>query len=203
MQRLYKMIVSLMISMILIVGLVVTSFADESPTALYDEWSSNLKQYTQEICAEYDVDYPLVLAIIYNESRFQSGAIHKNDNGTTDYGLMQVNEVNYQWLYENIGIDSMSELLDDKIGIRCGVALLSYHINAAGNETLGLLRYQVGEGAYRRMIKRGKYSNDTYERVVEYWNEYTEYLKEPEQTKQDSIWERLQIKWDYNTISQN
>ena len=63
------------------------------PIETYQNWSDDLKSYTQTVCDEYDVDYSLALGVIYNESRFQSSLTHLNSNGTTDYGLMQVNEI--------------------------------------------------------------------------------------------------------------
>jgi len=173
MQRLLKAIYSTVFSFAIITVMCFTVLADgSSPIDLYDEWSVELKQYTQQLCTKYEVDYSLVLAIIYNESRFQSELVHENNNGTKDYGLMQVNEINFEWLYDNLGIESMDSLLVDEVGLECGVALLAYHIEAAGSTELGLLRYQVGAGQFNRMINQGQYSNDTYEQVVDYWNEY-------------------------------
>ena len=68
------------------------------PVETYQSWSDELKSYTQSVCDEYNVDYSLALGVIYNESRFQSGLTHVNSNGTVDYGLMQVNEVNFDYL---------------------------------------------------------------------------------------------------------
>lgn len=134
-----------------------------------------LKEYAKEICLEYDVDCSLVLAVIYNESRFQSGLTHLNSNGTTDYGLMQVNEVNYQFLHKGLGINSMSELLQDEVGIKCGVYLLSYHKQHTNDDSKALLRYQIGEGAYRRYMRSGRHTNSTHKKVWEYRNEFDVY----------------------------
>ena len=106
-----------------------------------------------------------------------------NSNGTTDYGLMQVNEVNFKYLNRTLGITSMNQLLDDRVGIRCGVHLLAYHKNATGNDSAALLRYQVGEGTYRKYTKRGKNTNDTHGRVWQYRNIYYEYLNQHNESK--------------------
>ena len=73
------------------------------PVETYQGWSDELKSYTQSVCDEYNVDYSLALGVIYNESRFQSGLTHVNSNGTVDYGLMQVNEVNFDYLNKTLG----------------------------------------------------------------------------------------------------
>ena len=158
----------------------------ESPIDTYESWKPELKQYTQQICAEYDVDYSLALAVIYNESRFQSGLTHKNSNGTIDYGLMQVNEVNFDFLQKTVGIKSMWDLLDDKVGIRCGVELLAYHKDYTGEDSSALLRYQIGEGKYRKYIKRGQYTNDTHSKVWQYRETYVEYLSSQNEINSES-----------------
>lgn len=150
----------------------------EDPIATYQEWPLYLRTYTEEVSKEYDVDHSLVLAVIYNESRFKSGLTHKNANGTIDYGLMQVNEVNFKYLNKTLGITSMNQLLDDRVGIRCGVHLLAYHKNATGNDSAALLRYQVGEGTYRKYVKSGKHTNDIHGRVWQYRDIYHEYLNQ-------------------------
>lgn len=196
MHSLFKRLCTAALSLGLIAGFAVEAFAEDSPIELYNEWDDELKRYTQEICTDYNVEYPLVLAVIYNESRFQSGLTHQNTNGTTDYGLMQVNEVNYEWLHENLDIDSMSDLLDDRVGIECGVALLAYHTEYTEDPALGLLRYQTGEGEYRRMVAREKYSNDTYEQVAQYWNEYKEHFYK---WKRYLIQNLARLKWERHT----
>ena len=89
-----------------------------------------------------------MLAIIYHESRFQAGATHLNTNGTTDWGLMQINDVCFSLLNRQLGIGSMNELLDPYKGIQAGCAILAYHLRYVGNEDDALLRYQVGAGNY-------------------------------------------------------
>lgn len=165
----------------------VLSYA-ESPIEIYDGWNQELKDYTAKICESYDVDYSLVLAVIYNESRFQSGKTHLNSNGTTDYGLMQVNEVNFDYLHKTIGINSMSDLLDDKTGIKCGVELLAYHKDFTENDSSALLRYQIGAGKYKKYQQSGRTTNDVHSRVLEIKDEYSEYLESQKQQTDSGIY---------------
>jgi len=134
----------------------------------YQGWSDELKSYTQSVCDEYNVDYSLALGVIYNESRFQSGLTHVNSNGTVDYGLMQVNKT--------LGIRSMSELLDDRTGIKCGVQLLAYHKQYTGNDSAALLRYQIGAGKYKQYLRKGRYTNQTHQQVLTYQSELASYM---------------------------
>lgn len=172
-----KRIIAACISTIMVACVTISAAADD-PIGTYDSWKPDLKEYTSQVCDEYGVDYSLALGVIYNESRFKSGLTHMNSNGTIDYGLMQVNEVNFKYLNKTLGITSMNQLLDDRVGIRCGVHLLAYHKNATGNDSAALLRYQVGEGTYRKYVKNGKHTNDTHGRVWQYRDVYHEYLNQ-------------------------
>ena len=178
----------------------VSGEAAGGPIDTYNEWDDSLKAYTKQVCEEYDVDYSLALAVIYNESRFQSGLTHKNTNGTTDYGLMQVNEVNYEYLHKTVGINSMRDLLNDKTGIRCGVELLAYHKDFTGEDSSALLRYQVGAGKYKKYRENGRYTNKTHSQVWQYKEIYSEYLTEQDQQNSESE-QTTPIQWDrFETI---
>ncbi len=194
-----KRIIAACISTIM-VACVTISVAADDPIGTYDSWKPDLKEYTSRVCDEYGVDYSLALGVIYNESRFKSGLTHMNSNGTIDYGLMQVNEVNFKYLNKALGITSMNQLLDDRVGIRCGVHLLAYHKNATGNDSAALLRYQVGEGTYRKYVKNGKHTNDTHGRVWQYRDIYHEYLNQTiAESKLDGFVKRDPIESILNT----
>lgn len=177
-----KRIIAAAASVIMVVCAAISVAADD-PIGIYESWSLDLKKYTEQVCDEYNVDYSLALGVIYNESRFKSGLTHLNTNGTIDYGLMQINEVNFKYLNKTLGITSMNQLLDDRVGIKCGIHLLAYHKDATGNDSAALLRYQVGEGTYKKYIKRCKYTNDTHGRVWQYRNIYHEYLNQHNESK--------------------
>lgn len=184
-----KRIIAACISTIMVACVAISAAADD-PIGTYDSWKPDLKEYTSQVCDEYGVDYSLALGVIYNESRFKSGLTHMNSNGTIDYGLMQVNEVNFKYLNKTLGITSMNQLLDDRVGIRCGVHLLAYHKNATGNDSAALLRYQVGEGTYRKYVKSGKHTNDIHGRVWQYRDIYHEYLNQNNESKLDGFVKR-------------
>ena len=194
-----KRIIAACISTIMVACVTISAAADD-PIGTYDSWKPDLKEYTSRVCDEYGVDYSLARGVIYNESRFKSGLTHMNSNGTIDYGLMQVNEVNFKYLNKALGITSMNQLLDDRVGIRCGVHLLAYHKNATGNDSAALLRYQVGEGTYRKYVKNGKHTNDTHGRVWQYRDIYHEYLNQTiAESKLDGFVKRDPIESILNT----
>ena len=73
----------------------------ESRYVLYDiQLSEELQHYTQDVCEEYGVSYPLVIAIMKKESGFLPDAV----SATNDYGIMQINGCNHEWLEGVLGI---------------------------------------------------------------------------------------------------
>lgn len=54
------------------------------------------QKYTWEWCQMLGLDYDLILALMYHESRFDVNAYSR----TNDIGLMQVNQGNKQWVNE-------------------------------------------------------------------------------------------------------
>ena len=135
---------------------------------LYNAWPDEYKQFVYAAAKAAGVSYELVLAIIHNESRFQAGATHVNTNGTTDWGLMQINDVCFSFVSRAVpSIQTKEDLLDPYKNIQAGCALLVYHMRATGyNEDLALLRYQLGEGAFATLLSKGETTTKTHTKVL-------------------------------------
>lgn len=58
--------------------------------------SDSLQRYIYEICADEGVPVTLALAMIEHESGFNPEVV----SSTNDYGLMQINAINHEWLEE-------------------------------------------------------------------------------------------------------
>lgn len=146
---------------------------------LHNDWGQEYKDYVFEKALENGVDPYIVFGIIYNESRYQTGVTNLNSNGSTDYGLMQINEVNFEYLHNSLAIESMDDLLDPYTNIDCGIELLRYHNDLAGDPKIGLIGYQSGAGAMKRLVNRGIYETDVQQRVLGYADFYrNEYIEE-------------------------
>lgn len=113
--------------------------------------SYELQEYTFEKCSEYGLEYELVLAVMWRESRFNTNAINLNTNGTTDSGLMQINDVNRGWLYEKHGIE---DLMDPYQNIDAGTSLLGELYKKYG-EHGAMLAYQYGENGMQKKMDEG------------------------------------------------
>ena len=75
------------------------------------------QQFTFYLCKGYDIDWTLVMALMQKESSFRSDII----SPTEDYGLMQINKMNHEWLTDTIGV---TDYLDKEQNIRAGVFVL-------------------------------------------------------------------------------
>ena len=58
--------------------------------------SHSLQRYIYEVCADENVPVSLIIAMIDQESKFNPEVVSK----TGDYGLMQINTINHEWLAE-------------------------------------------------------------------------------------------------------
>lgn len=142
---------------------------------IYNSWDDDLKTYTKEMCEIYDIPYEYVLGIIYNESRFKP-EVTSEFEGTTNYGLMQINSVTFDFLNEEIGLESCEDLLDPKTNILAGIKLLCYHREYTDTDRDMILRYQVGEGNYNTMKANGQHSIPALKNVLNKANQFKEII---------------------------
>lgn len=93
MYKLKREIAVLLCFVVMLVIFPINVFAEEDNNeyiSLYLNWDNELKEYTRNLCEEEDISYSLVLAIFYNESRFDDKATSRYGN-TINYGLGQIN----------------------------------------------------------------------------------------------------------------
>lgn len=146
--------------------------SENNALSLYQSWDEPLKEYTKNLCNDYDIEHSIVLAIIWNESRFQSDAFSQMGD-TYNYGLMQINSATFPFLQEQIGLSCMDELFDPKINILAGVTLLKYHEEYTDNDADMLLRYQVGDGNYSQIKSGNQEEPACLQRVLNVANEFS------------------------------
>lgn len=117
-----------------------------------------LQDYLYETCKKYGIEdhYELLMAQMYNESRFKADTISKTD----DYGLMQINVINHEWLSNKLGVINF---LDPYQSIECGVYIMSVYLNKYSEEA-ALVAYNMGESS----VKQGRTSSKYSARVLGY-----------------------------------
>lgn len=128
-------------------------------------FGEDLQEFTYYLSAAYDIDYTLVLAIISKESAFMPGGI----SSTNDYGLMQINACNHEWLTEELGI---TDFIDPYENIKAGLFILRGLFEKYDSTSKVLMAYNMGENGASKLWEQGifesNYSKDVLQRQETY-----------------------------------
>jgi soluble lytic murein transglycosylase-like protein len=135
--------------------------------------SYELQEYTYQKCEERGLEYELVLAVIWRESRFDASAVNVNKNGTQDSGIMQINDVNKAWLSERWGIE---DLMNPYQNIDAGTAMLGGLTDKYGAHR-AMLAYQYGEAGMARKLASGVTTSAAIEKAYKQREVYKELLQ--------------------------
>lgn len=100
----------------------------------------------------------MVLAVMDQESDYREKVISK----TNDYGIMQINKVNHEWLKEELGID---DFLDAEQNILAGIRMLSELTEKYEDPHQVLMAYNCGEAGAKKLWKQGKTTSE-YSREI-------------------------------------
>ena len=135
----------------------------------------NLDEATQELtfylCKGYDIDWTMVMALMQKESSFRSDIISSTD----DYGLMQINKCNHEWLEETIGV---TDFLDKEQNIRAGVFVLRKLFEEYTDPNLVLMAYNMGSNGAEKLWNKGIYSTPYVDEILTYQAEFEKQLEE-------------------------
>lgn len=128
--------------------------------------SKELQDYIYSVCDTYNVPCELVYGMIEVESGFRADVV----SATDDYGLMQINICNHEWLCEELNIVN---LLDPEQNILAGVYIISSHLEVTdGDIPLALMRYNCGATGAKRLWEQGIYSTSYTEKVMAAYENY-------------------------------
>lgn len=132
-----------------------TEQKEEGPEIYNVPLDDALQRYTYNLCVDYEIEeyYPLVLAVMWRESEFVPTIISK----TNDYGLMQINKVNHEWLSDKLGI---TDFLDEEQNIHAGVFMLSLYLHKYEDIDKALMAYNMGENGAKKRWDAGIYSTN-------------------------------------------
>lgn len=130
---------------------------------LYDiPLSVELQEYTYSLCEQYGIaeHYEVILGMIRTESNFNANAI----SSTGDYGLMQINVCNHNWLKQELGI---VDIMDAKENIECGVYLISGLVDDYTYINQALMAYNMGPAGAASLWREGIYSSSYSRKVLD------------------------------------
>ena len=138
---------------------IATSEVVEPAEIYYDcPLTHDLQDYIRELCEKNEIPMSLVIAMIEVESSFRTNAV----SSTSDYGLMQINKINHEWLSEKYGI---TDFLDPYQNVLCGITMLSQHYNRFQDMDKSLMAYNLGATGAKRMWDKGIYET-SYTRKI-------------------------------------
>ena len=104
------------------------------------------------------VPYEIVCGVIETESTFRENA----RNGA-NFGYMQINKCNFEWLKRDLGVNDPKEGYDN---VHCGIYMLGNLYKKYGDWHKALVCYNCGEGgAYKYVFSTGA-TTSKYSRLV-------------------------------------
>lgn len=122
--------------------------------------SADILKFIWEKTNEKGVDYLSFLALIKTESNFNPELIYYNDNGTIDYGLVQINSANIKRLSKKIGIkkvDVFNPYHNIMLGLEELMESREYWKREYAGDNLDLvmyMSYNMGNYGSRKFIKK-------------------------------------------------
>lgn len=128
--------------------------------------SHSLQQYIYEICADNDLSVSLVIALIDQESNFNPECV----SDTNDYGLMQINECNFQWIKEYYNSVNMFNPYQN---VYCGINILAGYLHKYDDDyTKALMCYNLGEYGASKAWENGIFCTEYTKAIETKWEEY-------------------------------
>lgn len=141
---------------------------DTADVFLFDvPLSDSLQRYIYEVCADENVPVTLVMAMIEHESGFDPEAVSPTD----DYGLMQINAVNHEWLKEEY---RCADMMNPYQNVFCGISIISSYIDKYGELDKALMAYNMGNYGAQKAWKNGVTSIAYSEEILSLMKEYEE-----------------------------
>lgn len=127
------------------------------------------QEFVFYLCAGYNLDFTLVMALIEYESNYQADAVSE----TNDYGLMQINHINHDWLTKTIGV---TDYLDPYQNVRAGCFIFRKLFEKYQDADMVLMAYKMGETGASRLWKNGIFSTDYTESIRGIQQKFNEQL---------------------------
>jgi hypothetical protein len=124
---------------------------------------ATIQQMILTAAAQYGVPANIALGIAAHESGFNPNATNVNSNGTTDYGVMQLNTS----VLQTYGL-TPAQAFDPQTNINTAMALLGGYISTYGNVNTALQAYASGPGT----VASGAAPNSTASQFINYVMSY-------------------------------
>ena len=106
---------------------------------------------------------------IVQAGNFQADVI----STTNDYGLMQINQKNHEWLSNAVGV---TDFLDPYQNIQAGIYILGTLFEKYDDPHKVLMAYNMGESGASKLWDQGIYQSKYSQRVIGYQETYIKEL---------------------------
>lgn len=136
------------------------SNANEEDYLLDSKVAKKYQKIAYEMSCKYDVDFPLVLALIEIESGAKADVI----STTNDYGLMQINECNHRWLSDRLGT---KDFLEPRENIEAGCYMLARYFKVYDRTSEVLMAYNLGGKKANELIRNGIHETEYSKKIME------------------------------------
>lgn len=127
------------------------------------------QEFVYYLCSGYNLDFTLVMALIQHESSFDPNVI----SNTNDYGYMQINAINHDWLTETIGV---TDYTDPYQNIRAGVFVLRKLFERYQDTDMVLMAYNMGENGASRLWEKGIFETDYTQSILTIQEQFNDQL---------------------------
>ena len=118
----------------------------------------DLQEFIFYLCKGYNIDFALVMGMIQQESAFQTNII----SATGDYGLMQINKCNFEYLTENLEI---TDFIDPYNNVRAALFILRQLFENYDSTSMVLMAYSMGEYGASKLWAQGVFESN-YSRII-------------------------------------
>lgn len=128
------------------------------------------QEFVYYLCSGYNLDFTLVMALIQNESSFDPDVI----SSTNDYGYMQINKINHQWLTDILGV---ADYTDPYQNIRAGVFVLRKLFERYQDTNMVLMAYSMGENGASHLWEKGVFETDYTQSILSIQQQFNDQLE--------------------------
>lgn len=119
----------------------------------------DIQEFIFYLSMGYDIDFYFIMAVIEHESRYVVDAVSK----TGDYGLMQINEQNHEWLSEALGL---TDITDPYQNVMAGTYKLYLLIQKHGSYEMALMAYNMGSSGASKLWAEGIYKTNYSKEIM-------------------------------------
>ena len=132
--------------------------------------SDSLQRFIYEVSADENVPVTLVIAMIEHESGFNPEVMSYTD----DYGLMQINKINHEWLAEEY---RCADMLNPYQNVFCGIKIIARYLEKFdGDINRALMSYNLGGYGALKAWENGITSTAYSTGIIEKMKKYEEVL---------------------------